>query len=64
MPRDAIGRAIPRCSVVPPLDAAHRERRSFGPAQPAAQENGWRLAQPDAGGRLRRQPPVARRRDR
>jgi hypothetical protein len=27
---------------------AHRERRHFGPAPPAAQERGERFAQPDA----------------
>jgi hypothetical protein len=34
--------------AIPPLDLAHRERRHFGPAPPAAQERGERFAQPDA----------------
>jgi hypothetical protein len=45
-----------------PLAAPIAIRRVVGPAQRAAQEHGWRFAQPDAGGRFPRPPTVVRRR--
>jgi hypothetical protein len=41
-----------------PAPRAHRKPRGLGPARPATQAHGWRLARPDAGGPLRRQQPV------
>jgi hypothetical protein len=38
----------------PATRRGHRERRGLGPAQPAAQDNGWRFAHGDALARFRR----------
>ena len=47
-----------------PRRTHHERPRSSNRRSPRRRGAARRLAQPDAGGRLRRQPPVARRRDR